>query len=98
MTVTHTLVREFEADLVVARVEKVAHDVVAVALTRPDGEALPTGPRALTSISFLTTASPGSTRCAVGRAIPTVGVSLSCAVRTAAVAPRPFTTSPRVRR
>jgi ferredoxin-NADP reductase len=41
MTVTHTLVREFEADLVVARVEKVAHDVVAVALTRPDGEALP---------------------------------------------------------
>lgn len=41
MTVTQTLVREFEADLVVDRVDRVAHDVVAVALRRPDGDPLP---------------------------------------------------------
>ncbi len=41
MTVTHTVVREFEADLVVRKAEQVAQDVVAVTLARPDGESLP---------------------------------------------------------
>ena len=41
MTLTQTLVREFEADLVVDRVEGVARDVVAVHLRRPDGAPLP---------------------------------------------------------
>ena len=41
MTLTQTLVREFEADLVVEKVEEVARDVVAVTLVRPDGEPLP---------------------------------------------------------
>ena len=41
MTVTQTVVREFEVDLVVREAEQVAHDVVAMTLSRPDGAALP---------------------------------------------------------
>jgi len=41
MTVTQTVVREFEADLVVTGVEPVAQDVVALDLARSDGGALP---------------------------------------------------------
>ena len=41
MTVTQTLVREFERDLVVSSVEEVAQDVVAVTLSDPDGVPLP---------------------------------------------------------
>lgn len=41
MTVTQTVVREFEVDLVVRRAERVAQDVVAMTLVRPDGESLP---------------------------------------------------------
>ncbi len=41
MTVTQTVVREFEVDLVVRRAERVAQDVVAMTLARPDGDALP---------------------------------------------------------
>jgi ferredoxin-NADP reductase len=41
MTVTQTVVREFEADLVVTSVDQVAHDVVALNLARPDGGELP---------------------------------------------------------
>ncbi len=41
MTVTQTVVREFEVDLVVRETESVADDVVALTLARPDGETLP---------------------------------------------------------
>ena len=41
MTVTQTVVREFEVDLVVREAEQVAQDVVAMTLARPDGDALP---------------------------------------------------------
>src|SRR4051794_41541462 len=41
MTVTQTVVREFEVDLVVREAEQVAHDVVAMTLSLPDGSALP---------------------------------------------------------
>jgi ferredoxin-NADP reductase len=41
MTVTRTVVREFEADLVVESAEPVADGVVAVTLIRPGGEGLP---------------------------------------------------------
>ena len=41
MSVTQTVVREFEADLDVRAVDTVARDVVALTLARPDGEALP---------------------------------------------------------
>jgi ferredoxin-NADP reductase len=41
MTLTQTVVREFQADLVVRAVEEVARDVVALTLERPDGERLP---------------------------------------------------------
>lgn len=41
MTVTQTVVREFEIDLVVRESEQVAQDVVAMTLARPDGDALP---------------------------------------------------------
>jgi ferredoxin-NADP reductase len=41
MTVTQTVVREFEVDLVVREAERVAQDVVAMTLARPDGETLP---------------------------------------------------------
>lgn len=41
MTVTQTVVREFEADLVVREAEQVAHGVVALTLARADGQALP---------------------------------------------------------
>ena len=41
MTVTHTVVREFEAELVVREAEPVAQDVVAMTLARSDGAALP---------------------------------------------------------
>jgi ferredoxin len=41
MTVTQTVVREYEADLLVCGAEPVAADVVALTLARPDGEALP---------------------------------------------------------
>ncbi len=41
MTVTQTVVREFEVDLVVRETESAADDVVAITLARPDGDALP---------------------------------------------------------
>jgi ferredoxin-NADP reductase len=41
MTVTQTVVREFEADLVVSAVDTVAQDVVALSLSRGDGGTLP---------------------------------------------------------
>jgi ferredoxin-NADP reductase len=41
MSVTQTVVREFEADLVVREAEQVAHDVVAMTLSHPDGATLP---------------------------------------------------------
>ena len=46
MTVTHTVVREFEVDLVVREVEQVAHDVVSMTLNvarvmPPAGEEMP---------------------------------------------------------
>ncbi len=41
MTITQTVVREFEADLVVRAVDHVAQDVVALTLGHPDGHALP---------------------------------------------------------
>lgn len=41
MAVTHTVLREFEVDLVVREAEHVAQDVVAITLARPDGETLP---------------------------------------------------------
>ena len=41
MTVTQTVVREFEADLLVREAERAADDVVALTLARPDGAALP---------------------------------------------------------
>lgn len=41
MSVTETVIREFEADLVVRAVDQVAQDVVAINLARLDGEALP---------------------------------------------------------
>ena len=40
-TVTRTVVREFEMDLSVAAVEAVAEGVLAITLSRPDGEPLP---------------------------------------------------------
>ena len=41
MTVTQTVVREFEVDLVVREAEQIAQDVVAMTLARPDGDTLP---------------------------------------------------------
>lgn len=41
MAVTQTIVREFETDLVVREADRVAQDVVALTLARPDGDALP---------------------------------------------------------
>ena len=41
MPITQTVVREFEADLVVTTVDVVAQDVVAIGLARPDGGSLP---------------------------------------------------------
>jgi ferredoxin-NADP reductase len=41
VSVTQTVVREFETDLVVATVDQAAHDVIAVTLAHPEGEALP---------------------------------------------------------
>ena len=41
MTITQTVVREFEADLVVGAVEPAAQEVVALTLVRPDGGELP---------------------------------------------------------
>src|SRR4051812_11175316 len=41
MTVTQTVVREFETDLVIRESERVAEDVVAMTLTRADGGDLP---------------------------------------------------------
>src|SRR5690348_9188828 len=41
MTITQTVVREFEADLVVREARDVARDVVALTLARPDGADLP---------------------------------------------------------
>lgn len=41
MTVTQTVVRELEVDLVVRAADQVAQDVVALTLARPDGGALP---------------------------------------------------------
>lgn len=41
MTLTQTVVREFEIDLVVREAEQVAQDVVAMTLARPDGSDLP---------------------------------------------------------
>lgn len=41
MPITQTVVREFEADLVVTAVDVVAQDVVALSLARPDGGSLP---------------------------------------------------------
>ncbi len=41
MTVTQTVVREFEVDLVVRDADQVAQDVVAMTLAHPGGEALP---------------------------------------------------------
>lgn len=41
MSVTQTVVREFETDLVVLEADPVAQDVVALRLGRPDGEPLP---------------------------------------------------------
>ena len=41
MTVTQTVVREFEVDLVVRDADEVAQDVVAMTLAHPSGEALP---------------------------------------------------------
>ena len=37
MAITHTVVREFEVDLVVRTTEEVARDVVALTLVRPSG-------------------------------------------------------------
>jgi ferredoxin-NADP reductase len=41
VTITQTVVREFEADLVVRAADQVAQDVVALTLGHPDGRALP---------------------------------------------------------